>query len=100
MRTYRSQGRPTAITGIGVYTPDRVLTNADLEKLVDTSDQWITERTGIKERHIAAKDEFTSDLGSRAALRAMHAAGVAAEEIDLIVVATITPDMPFPSTAA
>ena len=79
--------------------PARVLTNADLEKMVDTSDEWITTRTGIKERRIAAKDEFTSDLAAQAALRAMQRAGVTAEQIDLIIVATITPDMPFPSTA-
>ena len=97
---YNFQGRTCSIAGVGSYVPARILTNADLEKMVDTSDEWIVTRTGIKERHIAAKDEFTSDLGARAALRAMHAAGVAAEEIDLIVVATITPDMPFPSTAA
>jgi 3-oxoacyl-[acyl-carrier-protein] synthase-3 len=68
--------------------------------MVNTTDEWITTRTGIKERHIAAKDEFTSDLGTHAALRAMERAGVKADQIDLIVVATITPDMPFPSTAA
>jgi 3-oxoacyl-[acyl-carrier-protein] synthase-3 len=67
--------------------------------MVDTSDEWITTRTGIKERHLAAKNEFTSDLATQAALRAMHRAGVAAERIELIIVATITPDMPFPSTA-
>jgi 3-oxoacyl-[acyl-carrier-protein] synthase-3 len=76
------------------------LTNADLEKMVNTSDEWITTRTGIKERHIAAKDECTSDLATQAALRAMQRAGVGPEQIDLIIVATITPDMPFPSTAA
>src|SRR5215831_12453344 len=97
---YNFQGRSCSIAGVGSYVPPRTLTNADLEKLVNTSDEWITTRTGIKERHIAAKDEFTSDLGAKAALRAMEAAGVTAEEIDLIVVATITPDMPFPSTAA
>ena len=68
--------------------------------MVNTSDEWITSRTGIKERHLAAEDEFTSDLAAKAALKAMAQAGVTAEEIDLIVVATITPDMPFPSTAA
>ena len=68
--------------------------------MVNTSDEWITTRTGIKERHIAAKDEFTSDLGTQAALRAMQRANVTADQLDLIVVATITPDMPFPSTAA
>jgi 3-oxoacyl-[acyl-carrier-protein] synthase-3 len=76
-----------------------VLTNADLEKMVSTSDEWITTRTGIKERHLAAKDEFTSDLALKAAQRAMQNAGITAEKLDLIIVATITPDMPFPSTA-
>src|SRR5258708_9973584 len=97
---YNFQGRTCSIAGVGSYVPERVLTNADLEKMVNTSDEWITTRTGIKERHIAAKDEFTSDLGAHAAVRAMQRAGVTAEQIDLIVVATITPDMPFPSTAA
>jgi 3-oxoacyl-[acyl-carrier-protein] synthase III len=97
---YNFQGRTCSIAGVGAYVPARILTNADLEKMVNTSDEWITSRTGIKERHIAAKDEFTSDLGAKAALRAMAQAGVTAEDIDLIVVATITPDMPFPSTAA
>jgi 3-oxoacyl-[acyl-carrier-protein] synthase III len=93
-------GRTCSIAGVGSYVPEKILTNAELEKMVNTSDEWITTRTGIKERHIAAKDEFTSDLGARAALRAMEAAGATAEDLDLIVVATITPDMPFPSTAA
>jgi 3-oxoacyl-[acyl-carrier-protein] synthase III len=93
-------GRTCSIAGVGSYVPEKILTNAELEKMVNTSDEWITTRTGIKERHIAAKDEFTSDLGARAALRAMEAAGVTAEDLDLIVVATTTPDMPFPSTAA
>src|SRR6516165_6522524 len=97
---FNFQGRTCSIAGVGSYVPARILTNADLEKMVNTSDEWITTRTGIKERHIASKDEFTSDLGARAALRAMAQAGVTAEQIDLIVVATITPDMPFPSTAA
>ncbi len=97
---YNFQGRTCSIAAVGSYVPARVLTNADLEKMVNTTDEWITTRTGIKERHIAAKDEFTSDLGASAAQRAMQRAGVRAEEIDLIVVATITPDMPFPSTAA
>ena len=92
--------RTVSIVGTGSYTPEKRLTNADLMRMVDTSDEWITTRTGIKERHIAAADEFTSDLGARAAQRAMAQAGVTAEQIDLIVVATITPDMPFPSTAA
>jgi len=97
---YNFQGRTCSIAGVGSYVPERILTNADLEKMVNTSDEWITTRTGIKERHIAAKDEFTSDLATQAALRAMKRAEVAPEEIDLIIIATITPDMPFPSTAA
>ena len=96
---YNFQGRSCSISGVGSYVPERILTNADLEKLVDTTDEWITSRTGIKERRQAAKDEFTSDMGARAALSAMQKAGVTAEQIDLIILATITPDMPFPSTA-
>ena len=96
---YNFQGRTCSISGVGSYVPARILTNADLERMVDTSDEWITSRTGIKERRIAAKNEFTSDLAAQAALRAMQRAGVTAEQIDLIIVATITPDMPFPSTA-
>src|SRR5881394_2094304 len=96
---YDFQGRTCSISGVGSYVPAKILTNADLEKMVDTTDEWITTRTGIKERHIAAAGEFTSDLGAEAARRAMKMAGVTAEQIDLIIVATITPDMPFPSTA-
>ncbi|MGA2247975.1 MAG: beta-ketoacyl-ACP synthase III [Verrucomicrobiota bacterium] len=92
-------GRPCSITGVGSYVPERVLTNFDLEKMVDTSDEWITTRTGIKERRLAAADEFTSDLAAKAAVRAMQMAGVTAAQIDLIIVASITPDMPFPNTA-
>ena len=77
----------------------KILTNADLEKMVETSDEWITTRTGIKERRIAAANEFTSDMATKAAERAMKMAGVTADQIDLIVVATLTPDMPFPATA-
>jgi 3-oxoacyl-[acyl-carrier-protein] synthase-3 len=93
------KGRTCSIVGVGSYVPQRVVTNADLEKLVDTSDEWIFSRTGIKERRVAASDEFTSDLAAHAATRAMKKAGIRPEEIDLIIVATITPDMPFPSTA-
>ncbi len=93
------QGRTCSITGVGSYVPEKILTNADLEKMVETSDEWITSRTGIKERRIAAANEFTSDLAAKAAERAMKMAGVTAEQIDLIIVATLTPDMPFPSTA-
>src|SRR6266446_4005546 len=92
-------GRTCSITGVGSYVPEKILTNADLEKMVETSDEWITSRTGIQERRLAAKDEFTSDLAAKAAQRAMKMAGVTGEQIDLIIVATITPDMPFPSTA-
>lgn len=96
---YNFQGRTCSITGVGSYVPERILTNADLEKMVDTTDEWITTRTGIKERRICAKDEFTSDMATKAAERAMKNAGVTADQLDLIIVATITPDMPFPSTA-
>ncbi len=91
--------RTVSIIGTGSYVPERVLSNAELEKLVDTTDEWITSRTGIKERRIAAEGESTSDLAAKAALAAMENAGITAEQIDLIIVATITPDMFFPSTA-
>src|SRR5579864_1441090 len=87
------------IIGTGTFVPRKVLTNHDLEKMVDTSDEWITTRTGIKERHVAAKDEAASDLAIHAARRALQNAGVKADGIELIVVATATPDMFFPSTA-
>src|SRR5689334_24036624 len=93
---YDFQGRTSSITDVGSYVPARVLTNAELEKMVDTSDEWIISRTGIKERRLAAKDEFTSDMAAKAAARAMKMAGVTADQIDLIIVATITPDMVFP----
>ena len=93
------RGRTCSVIAVGSYVPQRVLTNAELEKMVDTSDEWIVSRTGIKERHIAAKNEFTSDMAAQAASRALERAGIAAEQIDMIIVATITPDMPFPSTA-
>ncbi|WP_424947894.1 beta-ketoacyl-ACP synthase III [Candidatus Spongiihabitans sp.] len=87
------------IIGTGGYLPEKVLTNADLEKLVDTNEAWIYSRTGIRERRIAADDEFTCDLAERAALNAIEAAGILNNEIDLIVVATTTADQVFPSTA-
>ena len=83
----------------GAALPDRVMTNADLAKIVDTSDEWITERTGIKERRIAAPHEATSDFSARAAKQALERAGIPPEEVDLVVVATCTPDHFFPSTA-
>ncbi len=87
------------ITGVGAYLPEKVLTNFDLASKVDTSDDWIIERTGIKQRHIAAKSEFTSDLAHNAAMQALSNAGRKATDIDLIIVATSTPDLTFPSTA-
>ncbi|HFD79423.1 MAG TPA: ketoacyl-ACP synthase III [Gammaproteobacteria bacterium] len=89
----------TRISGTGSYLPDKVLTNQDLEKLVDTSDQWIRERTGISTRHVAAEDQTTVDLAEYASQRALEAAGRDAQDIDLIIVATTTPDRVFPSTA-
>lgn len=87
------------IIGTGGYLPEKVLTNADLEKMVDTSDEWITERTGIKERHIAADDETACDMGAAAARRALRRADAKPSDIDLVIVATTTPDRVFPSTA-
>lgn len=87
------------ILGTGSYLPARILTNADLEKLIDTNDQWIVDRTGIRERHIAAEGEFTSDLAVQAARAALEVAGLAVDDIDLLLVATTTPDLVFPSTA-
>ncbi len=91
--------RTASIIGTGSYVPARVLSNADLERIVDTSDEWIVGRTGIKERRIAADNEFTSDMAAEAARRALEDAGVSAAEVDLIIVATVTPDMFFPNTA-
>jgi 3-oxoacyl-[acyl-carrier-protein] synthase-3 len=91
--------KKVGIIGVGEYLPQRILTNADLEKMVDTSDEWITTRTGIKERHLAAKDEATSDLATKAAKEALKDARIDAKDLDLIIVATITPDMQFPATA-
>lgn len=88
-----------AITGWGMYVPERVLTNADLEKMVDTSDEWIRTRTGIRERHIAGPDDRSSTMGAAAARQALERAGVRPEDVDLIVVGTSSPDSPMPSTA-
>ncbi len=89
----------TGILGVGKYLPENILTNADLERMVDTTDEWITKRTGIKERRIASEHETTSDMAAKAARKAIQNAGIEVEDIDLIIVATITPDMFFPSTA-
>lgn len=91
--------RHARITGTGSYLPERIVTNHELEARIDTSDEWIFSRTGIEARHVAADNELTSDLAVHASQRAMDAAGVVADDIDLIVVATTTPDMIFPSTA-
>jgi len=87
------------IAGTGSYLPAKTLTNADLEKMVDTTDEWIRSRTGIEERHIAADGEYTVDLAEQAAIKAMEAAGVTKDDVDLIIVGTTTPDRVFPSTA-
>ncbi len=91
--------RYAAITGWGRYLPERVLTNADLEKLVDTNDEWIVSRTGIRERRIAAPDETTATMATAAARAALEVAGLTPSDLDLIIVATASPDHFFPSTA-
>ena len=90
---------PVTIAGTGSYLPERILTNADLEKIVDTTDEWIISRTGIKQRHIAAEDEFTSHMATQAAIKALEQAKIKGEDIELIIVATITPDTLTPATA-
>jgi len=90
----------TAIIGTGAYAPSKLLTNADLEKMVETSDEWIVERTGIRERHMAADDEVTSDMALKASIRALEMASTRPEELDLIILGTVTPDMPMPACAA
>ena len=87
------------IVGVGSYLPKKIMTNQDLEKIVETTDEWITTRTGIKERRIADEKTASSDMAKEAALEAIRDAGLKPEEIELIIVATITPDMPLPSTA-
>ena len=99
LRTYRSQGRPAAIAGIGVHVPERVMTNHDLEQMVDTSDKWITERTGIKERRVAEPGTPTFELATKAARAALERAETRPHDLDMILVATSTPDGPFPSVA-
>ncbi len=87
------------IIGTGSYLPEKVITNSDLEKIIDTSDEWIQARTGIKQRHVAADGQYTSDLSFEASKKAIEAAGISADDLDLIVVGTTTPDLVFPSTA-
>jgi 3-oxoacyl-[acyl-carrier-protein] synthase-3 len=95
-----SRNGAIGITGVGSYVPERVLTNDDLAKIVDTSDEWITERTGIKERHVAAKSQAASDLALPAAKQALAMAGLDPADVELVIVATVTPDMFFPSTGS
>ncbi len=91
--------RRSVVAGMGRYLPERIVTNAELAERIDTSDEWIRERSGITQRHIAADGEFTSDLATHAARKALEAAGMAPDEMDLIVVATSTPDETFPASA-
>src|SRR5918911_351134 len=95
-----ANGRPVSITGLGCYVPDRGLSNDDLAQMVDTSDEWIVERTGIRERRIAAPEQAMSDLALPACEQALAQAGLSGADIDLIIMATVTPDMSFPATAA
>jgi 3-oxoacyl-[acyl-carrier-protein] synthase-3 len=95
-----ANGRPVSITGLGCYVPDRVLTNDELAQMVETSDEWIRERTGIRERRIASDEQAMSDIALPAAKAALEQARLDAKELDLIIVATVTPDMAFPSTGA
>ena len=97
-RTHRPHLRTVSITGVGSYVPERILTNAELERMVETSDEWITTRTGIRERRIAAAGETTSDMAVAAARHAITRAGITPEQIDLIIVATITPGTGFTVT--
>ncbi len=95
-----ANGRRIGITGLGVHVPEQVFTNKDLEQYVDTTDEWIVERTGIRERRFATKEQALTDIAAPAAVAALSDAGVEAESIDLIVVATVTPDMMFPTSSA
>lgn len=97
---FARQVRPVRIAGIGAHVPEKVLTNADLERMVDTTDEWIVTRTGIRERRIAAEDQAASDLGIAAARQALERSGVSASDVDLVIVCTVTGDMPFPATAS
>jgi 3-oxoacyl-[acyl-carrier-protein] synthase-3 len=96
----RANGRPISITGLGCHVPERVLTNEDLAEIVETTDEWIVERTGIRERRIAAEDEALTDICLPAARRALEMANVDPKSVDLVIVATVTPDMAFPSSSA
>src|SRR5213592_4734570 len=95
-----SKNGSIGITGVGSFVPERVLTNEDISRLIETSDEWITERTGIKQRHIAEPSQAASDLALPAARQALAQAAIDPTELDLVVVATVTPDMFFPSTGS
>jgi 3-oxoacyl-[acyl-carrier-protein] synthase-3 len=99
LRSFATKGRPSAIAGVGTYAPEKIISNFDLEKMMDTSDKWITERTGIHRRHIAEPGTTTFDLATRAARAALKAAKVEAKDLDMILVGTSSPDGPFPSVA-
>jgi len=99
LRSFKAKGRPSAIAGVGAYAPEKVLTNFDLEKMMDTSDKWITERTGIRRRHVAEPGTTTFELATRAARGALDSAGITAKDLDMILVGTSSPDGPFPSIA-
>lgn len=99
LRSFKAKGRPSAIAGLGIYAPEKIVTNFDLERLMDTSDKWITERTGIKTRHFADPGTTTLELATKAARSALDKAGITAGELDMILVGTSSPDGPFPSIA-
>ncbi|TMF38510.1 MAG: ketoacyl-ACP synthase III [Chloroflexi bacterium] len=99
LRSFKAKGRQSAIAGVGVYAPEKIISNFDLETMMDTSDKWITERTGIHRRHIAEPGTTTFEMATRAARAALDAAGIAAQELDMILVGTSSPDGPFPSVA-
>src|SRR6266702_2245885 len=99
LRSFAAKGRPSAIAGMGAYAPKKIISNFDLEKMMDTSDKWITERTGIHRRHIAEPGTTTFELATKAARAALYDAGVKAEALDMILVGTSSPDGPFPSVA-
>ncbi len=99
LKSFKTRGRPSAIAGVGVYAPDKVLSNLDLEAMMDTSDKWITERTGIRRRHIAEPGTTTFEMATKAARAALEAAEVSARDLDMILVGTSSPDGPFPSVA-
>lgn len=99
LRAFKAKGRPSAIAGVGVYAPHKVLSNLDLEKMMDTSDKWITERTGIRRRHVAEPGTTTFEMATHAARGALDAAGISAKDLDMILVGTSSPDGPFPSVA-